>query len=146
MGDAGGTHGGLYRPSRIGRELLVCSGVLVVAVGLEVLVAWFIDSNGVFLSGDEPTYIIQAQAFLHLSPQILSVAKADISAHAISLPANAHVSSVAESFIGPHGRVGLFEPGMGLLLMLFVATGSLYHAAVVGVLVVNTAGLILIHR
>ena len=30
--------------------------------------------------------------------------------------------------------------------MLFVATGSLYHDAVVGVLVVNTAGVILIHR
>ncbi len=125
---------------------MVCTGVLILAVLLELLVAWFIRSKGVDLTGDEPSYIIQAQAFLHLNPHILSTIKADLSANRLSgYPPGTPVSSVA-SFTGSHGVISAFEPGLGLLLIPFVASGRLFLGAVVGMLVLDTAGLILVHR
>src|ERR1035441_9365620 len=58
-------------------ELLWCAAALVVAVCVELIVAWFIRSKGVNLTGDEPSYIIQAQAYAHFTPHILSTIKAD---------------------------------------------------------------------
>jgi hypothetical protein len=128
------------------RELLWCAAALGVAVGLELIVAWFIRSKGVNLTGDEPSYIIQAQAYLHLNPHILSTVKSDLSENLLSAyPVGAPVSAV-ESFTGPQGMISAFEPGLGLVLVPFVATGRLFLGAVVGMLVLNTAGLILIHR
>jgi len=138
--------GKLFRPVWLSRELVWCAGVLVLAVVFELLVAWFIRSKGVNLTGDEPSYIIQAQSYLHLSPHILPTIRADLGANSLSAyPPGAPVSSVA-SFIGSHGVISPFEPGLGLLLIPFVASGRLFLGAVVGMLVLNTAGLILIHR
>ena len=115
-------------------------------MGLELLVAWFIKSKGVALTGDEPSYIIQAQSYLHLNPHILATVRSDLARHALSAYGiGAPVSSVA-SFPGPHGVISPFEPGLGILLMPFVATGRLFSGAVVGMLALNSAGLILIHR
>jgi len=119
---------------------------LVVGVGAELVVAWFIHTKGVNLTGDEPSYIIQAPAFLHLSPSILSTIRADLAAHRLSAyPVGATVSMVA-SFTGPHGMISPFEPGLGLLLIPFVAAGRLFLGSTVGMLVLNTAGLIYLHR
>lgn len=144
-----GGHGEGRRPGRrplLSAEVLWCAAVGVVAVLVELLVAWFMKSKGAGLTGDEPSYIIQAQAFAHLSPHILATIKADLAAHALSAyPVGAPVSAVAY-FPGPHGIISAFEPGLGILLIPFVATGHLFLGAVVGMLVLNTAGLILIHR
>ena len=51
-----------------------------------------------------------------------------------------------ESFTGPHGMVSAFEPGLGILLIPFVATGRLFLGGTIGVITLNTAGLILLHR
>jgi hypothetical protein len=117
-----------------------------VSVGVELIVAWFIHRKGVNLTGDEPAYIIQAQAYLHLSPNIFSTIRADLSVHSLAAYApGAPVSAVA-SFAGPRGVISPFEPGLGLLLIPFVATGRLFLGSTVGMLVLNTAGLIYIHR
>jgi hypothetical protein len=127
-------------------ELLGCAVALVVGVGVELVVARFIHNKGVNLTGDEPSYIIQAQAFLHLSPNILSTVKADLAAHRLSsYPVGATVSMVA-LFTGPHGMISPFEPGLGLLLIPFVAKGRLFLGATIGMLVLNTAGLVYLHR
>src|ERR1700728_877032 len=127
-------------------ELLWCAAALVVAVCVELIVAWFIRSKGVNLTGDEPSYIIQAQAYAHFTPHILSTIKSDLGAHSLSAyPIGAPISEVA-SFPGPRGTISPFEPGLGLLLVPFVATGRLFLGAVVGMLVLNTLGLIFIHR
>ena len=141
-----GDEGDLDHQFRLNHEFVVCVGVLILAVLLELLVVWFIRSKGVDLTGDEPSYIIQAQSYLHLSPHILSTIKADLRGNRLSAyPPGAPVSSVA-SFPGPRGVISPFEPGLGLLLTPFVAAGRLYLGATVGMLVLNTAGLILIHR
>jgi hypothetical protein len=127
-------------------EILGCAAALLVSVGVELIVAWFIHRKGVNLTGDEPAYIIQAQAYLHLSPNILSTIRADLSVHSLAAYApGAPVSAVA-SFAGPRGVISPFEPGLGLLLIPFVATGRLFLGSTVGMLVLNTAGLIYIHR
>jgi hypothetical protein len=98
------------------------------------------------LTGDEPSYIIQAQAYAHLSPHILPTIKADLAAHSLAAyPVGAPVSEVA-SFPGPRGVISPFEPGLGLLLVPFVATGRLFLGATVGMLVLVTVGLIFMHR
>jgi hypothetical protein len=145
-GGGGGEHGAVLRRLRLNREFVWCAAALVVAVGFELVVARFIRSKGVDLTGDEPSYIIQAQAYLHLSPHILSTIRADLGAHSLTAyPPGAPVSAVA-SFTGSRGMISPFEPGLGLLLAPFVASGRLFLGAVIGMLVLNTAGLILIHR
>ncbi len=128
------------------RKVAGYGAFLAAAVLVELLVAAFIRSKGVALTGDEPSYIIQAQTYVRLSPHILSTIKADLRLHALSAyPPHAPVSSVA-SFTGPQGMISAFEPGLGLLLIPFVATGRLFLGAVAGMLVLNTAGLMFLHR
>jgi hypothetical protein len=128
------------------REFVGCAVVAVVAVVLESLVAWFVKSKGVALTGDEPSYIIQAQTYLHLSPHILGTIRSDLARNALSAYAPGTPVSAVASFTGPHGVISAFEPGLGILLIPFVATGHLYLGATVGVITINTAGLILLHR
>jgi hypothetical protein len=133
------------RPARR-RELVWCVVALVAATVFELGIAAFTRSKGVALTGDEPSYIFQAQAYFHLSPGILSTITADLHANALSAyPVGALPSSVAR-FIGPQGVISPFEPGLGLFLTPFVATGRLVLGATTGVVVFNSAGLILVHR
>jgi hypothetical protein len=118
----------------------------VAAVVVTTLVAWFVKSKGVNLTGDEPSYIIEAQAYLHLSPHVLSTIRSDLARNALSAFAPGTPVSAVESFTGPHGMVSAFEPGLGILLIPFVATGRLFLGGTVGVITLNTAGLILLHR
>ncbi len=111
------------------------------AVG--ALVAWMATGQGVLLGGDQPSYVVQAQALLHGTTQLGSFARADLARHLLS---SASHPVVVESTAGVHGRISPFEPGMALLLAPFVAIGPLYHAAVAGILLTSTAGLVLIHR
>ncbi len=104
---------------------------------------WFVTGRGVFLGGDEPAYIVQAQAFLHLSPQIQAFIRADTAAHVLGYPQH---PALIETFPSAHGVIGPFEPGLSMLLVPFVAAGWLYQGAVVGVITLTVAGLILIHR
>ncbi len=108
--------------------------------------AWFIHTKGVNVTGDEPSYIIQAQAYLHLRPNILSTVKTDLAAHSLAAYSVGTPVSAVESFTGPHGMISPFEPGLGLLLIPFVATGRLVLGPTIGMLVLNTAGLIYLHR
>jgi hypothetical protein len=127
-------------------ELLACATALLVALAVELVVAWFIHTKGVGVTGDEPSYIIQAQAYLHFRPNILSTVKSDLAAHSLAAyPVGTPISAV-ESFIGPHGMISPFEPGLGVLLIPFVATGRLVLGPTVGMLVLNTVGLIYLHR
>jgi hypothetical protein len=122
------------------------AAVGVAAVVLTSLVAWFVKSKGVNLTGDEPSYIIEAQAYLHLTPHILGTIRSDLARHALSaFPPGTPVTAV-ESFTGPHGMISAFEPGLGILLIPFVATGHLFAGGTIGVITINTAGLVLLHR
>ena len=116
---------------------------MVIGVGIEVLVTWFVTGRGVFLGGDEPAYIVQAQAFLHLSPQIQAFIRSDTAAHVFGYPVH---PVVIETFPSVHGVIGPFEPGLSLLLVPFVAVGRLYQGAAVGIITLTVAGLIVIHR
>jgi hypothetical protein len=127
-------------------ELVACGVAFLEAVAVELAVAWFIHRKGVNLTGDEPSYIIQAQAYLHLSPNVLSTIKADLGAHSLTAyPVGAPVSAVA-SFSGPRGMISVFEPGLGVLLIPFVAVGRIFLGATVGMVMLNSAGLIYLHR
>ncbi len=145
-------HGGPGRADRRGtssfpkREFLGCVVVGVVAIAVELVVAWFVKSKGVALTGDEPSYIIQAQTYLHLSPHILGTIRSDLARNALSAYAPGTPVSAVASYLGPHGMISAFEPGLGILLIPFVATGHLFLGAAVGVITINTAGLILLHR
>jgi hypothetical protein len=128
-------------------QLFWCAVAVVVAVGAELIVAWFMHSKGVNFTGDEPSYIMQAQAYQHLHPQILSTIKADLGSRSFSsaYPPGTPISAV-EQFSGPRGIISPFEPGVGLLLVPFVALAHRVFAAVVGMLVLNAAGLVFLHR
>ncbi len=117
--------------------------MVAVAVGVEVLLSWFMTGHGVSLGGDEPTYIAGALAMVHLSPHLDRVAPAGLGQYIRPVPI--HGFDV-ETFLGPHGRVSELDPGMGVLLAPFVAVGPAYDGALVGFLAVNSAGLVLIHR
>jgi len=125
------------------RELVACACVLVLGVVVELLVTWFVNGRGVFLGGDEPTYIAQAQAYLHLSPHISAIIRSDTAHHAFGY--TLHPGTI-ETFPGHHGVIGPFEPGLSLLLVPFVATGWLTQGATVGAITLTLAGLILVHR
>ena len=133
-------------PSFPTREFVWCAVVFVVAVVAELLVAWFVRSKGVALTGDEPSYIIQAQSYLHLDPHILGTIRYDLARNALSAYAPGTPVSAVASYTGPHGVVSAFEPGLGIVLIPFVATGRLFLGGTVGVIAVNTAGLVLLHR
>jgi hypothetical protein len=127
------------------RRWLTLGAIFLVAVVVEGLVARFIKSKGVSLTGDSPSYIIQAQSYLHLTPHILSVIKSDLKAHSLSAYGpNAPLNAVAQ-YPGPHGIISPFEPGMGILLLPFVAAGRLYFSATVAMLCICTAGLMFVH-
>jgi hypothetical protein len=120
---------------------------VVAAVCFELIVEWFVHTKGVNFTGDEPSYIMQAQAYQHLHPQILSTIKTDLGAHSFSsaYPVGTPISAV-EQFRGPRGVISPFEPGLGMLLAPFVALAHRVFGAVVGMLVFNSVGLVFIHR
>jgi hypothetical protein len=135
-----------FLPRPVSPSLAWGALVVIVVAGIELALAAFIGTKGVILSGDEPSYIMQAQAYLHLSPQILSTMKSDLAAHSLSAyPVGTPISAV-EQFSGPRGIISPFEPGLGILLVPFVAFGRLFTGALVGMVLLNTIGLVFLHR
>ena len=127
-------------------EIIWCFFVLFLLVILEINFSNFINTRGVSLKGDEPAYIMQAQSYLHFNPIILSTILNDLKTHAFpSWPIDFHISGV-EKFSGPHGIVSPFEPGLGILLIPFVAIVGVVNGGTIGMLILSTCGLILIHR
>jgi hypothetical protein len=122
-----------------------------VAVLLLRLFYGFIRSKGVSITGDEPSYVMQAQSYAHLSPQILPTIHHDLAANVFptTYPANA-TASMVEQFKGPQGIVSPFEPGLGILLLPFVvvlgAVIAPVSGAVIGTICLNTAGLMWLHQ
>jgi hypothetical protein len=143
MAETGGNEAARSRRHRLGPEFLVCAGVVTVAVAVEALLSWFMTGHGIFLGGDEPTYIAEALALVHLSPHLDRLAPAGLATYVRPVPIH---GLAVDTFLGPHGFIGKFDPGMGVLLAPFVAVGPAYNGAVVGILALNSAGLVLIHR
>jgi hypothetical protein len=143
MADSGGIEAARTRRHRVGPEFLACTGIVVVAVSVEALLSWFVTAHGIFLGGDQPTYMAEALAFAHLSLHLNRLAPAGLAPYVRPVPIHGFA---IETFVGAHGRVSAFDPGLGLLLTPFVAVGPVYSGAVVGMLAVNSAGLVLIHR
>jgi hypothetical protein len=121
-----------------GQRWLVLGVIFIAAVVVEGLVALFMRSKGVNLTGDSPSYIIQAQSYVHLTPHILPTIKSDLRAHSLTSYAVGAPTNVVAQFP--------VEPGMGILLIPFVAFGRLYFGATLGMLCYTTAGLILLHQ
>lgn len=119
----------------------------VVAVVLEYLFYTFVRSKGVNISGDEPAYVMEAQALSHGTLHVLPTIVHDL--HARTFPTtyapNAPVSAVAQ-YAGPAGVVSPFAPGVGALLLVFVAVFGAAKGAVVGAICINTAGFIWLHQ
>ena len=139
---AEGTHAG--RPYQ--RELAACGAALVLGVCVELLIAWFTHHKGVNLTGDEPAYIIQAQSYLHLKVTILTTIKADLTRHRLAAYPVGVTPGMVAQFLGPRGVISPFEPGLGILLIPFVATGHLFLGATTGMAAISVAGLVYLHR
>jgi hypothetical protein len=126
------------RPRRT--EFVACALAAVALAAVGALVAWMATGQGVFLGGDEPSYIVQAQALLHAKTQLDPFIRADLLHHLFAPPSHPSVVETTKGTLSP------FEPGMAILLAPFVAIGPLYHAAVAGILLATSAGLVLVHR
>jgi hypothetical protein len=119
----------------------------VVAVVVEYLFYTFVRSKGVNITGDEPAYIMEAQALSHGSVHILPTAVRDLAngTFRTTYPPGA-TTRMVEQFGGPQGVVSPFAPGVGALLLVFVAVFGAVKGAVVGALCINTAGLMWLHQ
>ncbi len=118
-----------------------------VAVVLQKLLYNFVRSKGVAITGDEPTYIMQAQALTHFSVQILATITHDLATRVFpnTYPANATLALV-EHYVGPVGVISPFPPGVSTLLTLFVTILGPVTGSVIGIIILNTAGLIWLHQ
>ncbi|MHB1536150.1 MAG: hypothetical protein ACYC1D_16375 [Acidimicrobiales bacterium] len=117
-------------------------------LGAGVAVLGFVHGQGVNLTGDEPAYLTQAQAYLHLDPRVASVFRADLARHyfaSFAPHANIATPGVFEHWAGPRGAVSPFEPGMALILAPFLAAGGQFGAEV-GFMGVEVACLVWLHR
>ena len=101
-------------------ELLACGLGVVALTVLAALVAWLATGQGVLLGGDEPTYVVQAQALLHGTTLIGPFIHRDLVHHLLASPSR---SLVIETYPSAHGVISPFAPGTALLLAPFVAIG-----------------------
>lgn len=118
-----------------------------VTVILQKLLYNFVSTKGVAITGDEPTYIMQAQALSHFSVQILSTITHDLAARIFpnTYPANATLAMV-EHYIGPAGVISPFPPGVSAPLVPFVTILGPVTGSVIGIISLNSAGLIWLHQ
>lgn len=124
----------------------VRAGAFFLAVGLLRLLYGLLLRQGINITGDEPSYIMQAQAFTHSTVHILPTIKHDLSTKVFSVYSpNATVSTV-EHFNGPTGMVSPFDPGLSLLLAAFVLTLGPTWGGTMGVVCLNVAGFIWLHQ
>jgi hypothetical protein len=92
--------------------------------------------------GDSPAYAMQAQAYAHGTDDISWALRADI-----------HKSwdgyllrRYPELYPGPHGLVSPFGAGLSVLLTPFIGIRNLVVGGTLGMVVLCTAGLIVLHR
>lgn len=128
---------------RVAAVLVVfCAGV----VACEALYH-LMSRHGVAITGDEPSYIMLAQAMSHSSVHITATIRHDLSARVFgnTYPPNATAANV-ERAAGPTGIVSPFDPGLSVLLLPFVVVFGPVGGGTLGVIAVNVAGLIWLHR
>jgi hypothetical protein len=128
-------------------RLAGCGLCFLVAVILQGFFYRFVRSRGVVITGDEPAYIMQAQALSHFTVHVLSTITSDLrtGVFAGTYPPHATVSQV-ERYVGPAGTVSPFEPGLSILLVPFVAVVGPVTGAVMAMISFSTAGSIWIHQ
>jgi hypothetical protein len=99
------------------------------------------------ITGDEPSYIMLAQAVTHGSVHIYTTITHDLARRVFgnTYPPGATVANV-ESYRGPTGIVSPFAPGVSLLLAPFVAVLGPVSGGVLGMIVWVVAGLAWIHQ
>ncbi|MDA8398210.1 MAG: hypothetical protein M0Z29_10260, partial [Actinomycetota bacterium] len=119
----------------------------VVAMVLQKFLFDFVTSKGVTITGDEPTYVMQAQALSHFSVHILSTITHDLAARVFrgTYPANATLAMV-EHYDGPTGVISPFGPGLSALLAVSVALLGPVTGSLAGIIGLNTAGLMWLHQ
>lgn len=103
--------------------------------------------HGVAITGDEPSYIMLAQAMSHSSVHVTATILHDLSARVFgnTYPPGATVANV-ERAAGPTGIVSPFDPGLSVLLLPFVVVFGPVGGGTLGVIAVNVAGLVWLHR
>ena len=119
----------------------------VVAMVLQKFLFDFVTSKGVTITGDEPTYVMQAQALSHFSVHILSTITHDLAARVFrgTYPANAALAMV-EHYDGPTGVISPFGPGLSALVAVSVALLGPVTGSLAGIIGLNTAGLMWLHQ
>ncbi len=129
---------------------LYAAGIVVVffvAVALQKVLLDFVISKGVAITGDEPTYIMQAQALSHFNVHILSTITHDLSARVFggTYPPNATLA-IVEHYDGPTGVISPVDPGLSALLAVPVALLGPVTGALGGIIALYTAGLMWLHQ
>ncbi len=117
-------------------------------MALELGIIWITRLHGANTTGDEVWYLVESQALWHLHPQTLSVVAADFHHHTFSAfppGTTIHTPHTLEVFRGPHGEVGIFEPGLPVLLAPFFNLGGELVARA-GLMSVEIAGFVFLHR
>lgn len=142
----------LTQPERAAadRRLRRAIGILAffaVASVLQSLLYDLLVSQGLNITGDEPSYVMVAQSLYHLRVHIMPTIVHDLRARVFptTYPPNATVQMV-ERAGGPTGVVSPFPPGLGALLVPFVALFGPVSGAVTGMIQLNTAGLMWLHQ
>ena len=141
-----GRPGGTSRPTGRGAAWVLGVVALLGVVGGGLLLVWYMEGRGVNLTGDEPAYVVAAQSYAHGHATVLPTITGDLRTHTFAEYPPGTPSSAMEPTPGRHGTISPFEPGLGALLAPFVLLRPLLFGASLGMLVLNGAGLVLLHR
>jgi hypothetical protein len=119
--------------------------VLVIGVLAETWVFWFRGSQGAPLTGDEPHYLVEAEAAFHLTPQVTAAYRSAFAVHRIFDSSPASVYAHMQAFAGPHGIVGAHGLGLPLLLAPLIGFNRV-TPAVMSFFCFQWLGLIYLHQ
>jgi hypothetical protein len=145
---AQGSSGSHSRGHSLSLRIAFTAVLVGVLIAFELLIIWITQIHGATTTGDEPWYLIASQALWHLHPAFLSDVATDFRHHTFSVfPRGWTINTphTVQDFKGPHGTVGVFEPGLPLILAPFFNIGG-QLAARIGLMTIEVSGLVYLHR
>ncbi len=118
---------------------------MVAVTVAEQLVLALVHARGIGLSGDQPHYLVIAEALTHFDVHPLAAYHHDQLTRQITSWPAVLSAGVTHTFAGPHGTVSVHDIGLPVLLAPFFAIGGV-TSALLGYQLVLAVGFVALHR